>query len=325
MAFSCGRLSSDSISWLKLESESKVFLVILGPTGVGKSSAGVRLARSLGGEIISCDSMQVYRGFDIGTDKPPLEVRREIPHHLLDVADSTRQFTAADFAEGARDAIIRIRERGKVPLVVGGTGLYIQALVDGLFPGQARDDRLRRELGLRARGEGLDRLYEELEKADPAYALKTGRRDKVRIIRALEVYALTGKPISAHFLETASPVKGCRAVKIGLTLDRPTLYRRIEARVERMFAEGLVEETRRLLEQGVDENSPPFRALGYRHVLRLLRNEVTQEEAKEATKIDTRHYAKRQMTWFRKMKNVRWFSPDDYPSLEAFAKSQLND
>jgi len=299
-----------------LDSEAGNLVIILGPTGVGKSRTGLKLALKFSGEIINCDSMQVYRGFDIGTDKPSLEARRAVPHHLLDVADPSDQFTAADFVTGALRAVDGIHGKKNLPFIIGGTGLYVKALLDGLFPGAGRDPEVRRRLEAEAAEKGLETLFNKLETIDPAYARKVRSRDKVRIVRALEVFETTGKPISAHFGGTESFVKDFHLVRIGLRLEKPALYKRIVDRVERMFAGGLVEEVNRLLEQGVREDAPPFRALGYRWALKFIRNEVGLEEAKARTKLDTRHYAKRQMTWFRKMGGVAWFSPEDDAALE---------
>ncbi|HOY98023.1 MAG TPA: tRNA (adenosine(37)-N6)-dimethylallyltransferase MiaA [Candidatus Aminicenantes bacterium] len=294
-----------------MSSFERTLVFILGPTGSGKSAFALRLAEERGGEIISCDSMQVYRGFDIGTDKPSAEDRARVPHHLIDVADAGTQFHAADFAALALEAIAAVRERERIPLVVGGTGLYFKALEDGLFPGPGRDEAVRSALDAEAGERGPEVLWERLAAVDPAYAAKTGRRDRIRIVRALEVFTLTGRPISEHFKRTEGLLGDERPVKIGLDRPRADLYRRIEERVDRMFDRGLIEETRRLLAGGVPESAAPFKALGYKHVLRLLRGEIGPDEAAALTKIDTRHYAKRQMTWFRKMPGVRWIQPDE--------------
>ena len=312
-----------SSSLSKLQPENKNLVLIVGPTGVGKSATAFRLAQAVGGEIISCDSMQVYRGFDIGTDKPPAGDRRIIPYHLLDILDGSTPFTAADFAAGAFDAILAILGRNRVPIIVGGTGLYFKALLDGLFPGPGRDEPFRRALAEEARLRGLEALFERLKAVDPAYAAKIGPRDRVRIFRALEVQALTGIPISVHFAQTESRVRDFATVKVGLQLESKELYRRIESRLDRMFEQGLVGEVESLLSSGVAESAPPFRALGYRHVLRCLKQEITLAEAVTMTKIDTRHYAKRQMTWFRKMPGIRWFSPDEFAPILGFVKGQI--
>jgi len=306
-----------------LEPEARDIVIVLGPTAVGKSRVAVDLALRFGGEVISGDSIQVYRGFDIGTDKPTPEVKRGVPHHLIDIVGPEVQFTAADFVREALAAARGIAVRGRLPLVAGGTGLYIKALVDGLFPGPGRDSAVRAALEAEAREKGLDALFRRLEAADPEYARKIRSRDRVRIIRALEVHAATGRPISEHFRATESPVRGRNVLRLGLRLEREALYRRIDDRVERMFDRGLVEEVRGLLERGVPEEAPPFRALGYSHVLSILRGEIGREEAMALTKTDTRHYAKRQMTWFRKMDGVAWFSPDDGSALEEYIQNHL--
>jgi tRNA dimethylallyltransferase len=306
-----------------LAAEIPNLIIVLGPTGVGKSRTAVDLALRFRGEIINADSIQVYRGFDIGTDKPTAADRNRVPHHLIDAVEPERQFTAADFVREALRAAGEMSGRGRLPFVVGGTGLYLKALVDGLFPGPGRDPALRAELEAEAREKGLDALFRRLEAADAVYARKIRSRDRVRIIRALEVYTLTRRPLSDHFLRTESPTAGSNVVKLGLELDRETLYRRIEDRVERMFARGLLDEVRELLGRGVNEDAPPFKALGYRHALACLRGGLSVEEAKALTKTDTRRYAKRQLTWFRKMAGVAWFSPHDRAGLEDYLRKHL--
>ena len=298
-------------------------ILIVGPTGVGKSAAALALAPRIGGEIISCDSMQVYKGFDIGTDKPSAADRKKVPHHLLDIIDAATQFTAADFAALAFNAVLAIGRRGGVPLIVGGTGLYFKALLDGLFPGPERDEAVRRALDREAREYGLDRLWKRLETVDPIYAKKIGSNDPIRTIRALEVHAVTGVPLSTHFGRTQSRLQDSVAIKIGLQLEREELCRRIEARVDRMFERGLVEEVRALLASGIDEAAPPFKALGYKHVLGFLKDQIGMEEAVARTKIETRQYAKRQMTWFRKMDGVRWFRAEEIEEIISFVENNL--
>jgi len=299
-----------------LDSETRALVVILGPTGVGKSGVALGLAAKFHGEIVNADSMQVYGGFDIGTDKPSPADRRAVPHHLLDVAEPVDQFTAADFVAGALEAMKAIHGRCGIPFIVGGTGLYIKALLDGLFPGPGRNPEIRLRLEAEAATNGLEALFRRLETVDPAYSLKIRARDRIRIIRALEVFETTGMPISEHFQNTESFVKDRRQVRIGLELARPSLVRRIEERVDRMFAAGLVEEVERLLARGVPAGAPAFKGLGYKQVLSFLRNEIGLDEARDLAKRETRRYAKRQMTWFRKMSGVAWFSPEDRPALE---------
>ncbi len=307
----------------KAKQKKQNLLILLGPTGVGKSTIAVQIAKAFEGEVISCDSMQVYRGFDVGTDKIPPDKREGIEHYLLDIVDASRQFTAADFVDFALSAIETIQEKNKLPIITGGTGLYLKALIDGLFPEGKKDPHVRAKLEAEVRSRGLQSLRKELERIDPVYAKKIGKNDRIRIIRALEVYHSTKKPFSEHFLNTRSPIKDFFVLRIGLKLEREELYRRIEGRVERMFTQGIVKEVERLLESGVEETSPPFRALGYKHVLSHLKGEMSLEEAIDSTKKDTRHYAKRQMTWFRKMKEIHWTSPHDFSAITDIIKRFL--
>jgi len=306
-----------------LEPEAKNLIIVLGPTSVGKSSTAVKLAKKIRSEIINCDSMQVYKGFDIGTDKIPSDKREGIPHHLLDAVSPSAQFTAAEYVKLALKAINLIHKKKGLPLIVGGTGLYIKALIDGLFPERKKDPLLRKKLEKEAEEKGLECLREKLMEVDPVYCQKVGKNDKIRIIRALEIFYSTEKPISEHFLNTKSYVEDFNIIKIGLKLERETLYRKIEDRVDRMFQKGIVQEVQNLLDSGIGENSPPFRALGYKYVLKVLKNEISMEEAISLTKRDTRHYAKRQMTWFRKMEGIKWFSPDDFSSIEEYVRNNL--
>lgn len=303
--------------------KARNLIIILGPTGVGKSATAIKLAKEFGSEIINCDSMQVYKAFNIGTDKIPPDKREGIPHHLLDVVDPSTQFTAADFVALALKAVTDIIKKKKLPLIVGGTGLYLKALIDGLFPGGKSDPKIRQKLEKEAQKKGLESLRVKLMEVDPVYSQKIHSNDKVRIIRALEVYLSTKKPFSEHFSHTKSSVEDFNIIKIGLKLERQELYKRIEQRTDKMFERGLIQEVENLLQTGIDESSPPFRALGYKHALQHLRKEISLEEAISFTKRDTRRYAKRQMTWFKKMKGIEWFSPHDYTSIVKTIKESL--
>ena len=298
-------------------------MILLGPTGVGKSTTAVKIAKAFDGEVISCDSMQVYRGFDVGTDKISTDEREGIAHYLLDILDPSVQFTAADFVKHALSAVQTIQRKKKLPIITGGTGLYLKALIDGLFPEGEKNPRVRDKLEEEAKTKGLENLQKRLERIDPVYAQKIGKNDRIRIIRALEVYHSTKIPISDHFPNTKSHIKDFFILRIGLKVEREELYRRIEQRVDRMFAQGIVEEVEALLKSGVEETSPPFRALGYKHVLSHLKRELSLEETIDLTKKDTRHYAKRQMTWFRKMEGILWFSPHDFSSIAGTIKDFL--
>ncbi|UCE22355.1 MAG: tRNA (adenosine(37)-N6)-dimethylallyltransferase MiaA [Candidatus Aminicenantes bacterium] len=306
-----------------MHSKARNLIVILGPTGVGKSATAIKLAKEFGSEIINCDSMQVYKAFDIGTDKIPPDKREGISHHLLDVVDPSTQFTAADFVALAVKAVNEIIKKKKLPLIVGGTGLYLKALIDGLFPGGKSDPKFRLKLEKEAQKKGLESLRAKLTEVDPVYSQKIHSNDKVRIIRALEVYLSTKKAFSEHFFHTKSSVEDFNIIKIGLKLERQELYKRIEQRTDKMFERGLIQEVEDLLQTGIDESSPPFRALGYKHALQYLRKEIPLEEAISLTKRDTRRYAKRQMTWFKKMKGIEWFSPHDYSLIVKTIKESL--
>ncbi len=294
--------------------------MIAGPTAAGKSGLAVELALAFGGEIINADSAQVYKGFDIGTDTPSLDARRGVPHHLLSFVEPDVQFNAADFVQEALKAADSISAAGRLPIVVGGTGLYLQALLVGLFPGPGRDAAVRARLDGEAALKGIEAMHERLKMVDPDYAAVTAPRDRVRVVRALEVFELTGKPFSSFFKATRSPLERYSVIKIGVTLPRPELYRRIEERVDAMFKAGLVEEVKGLLARGTSPAAPPFKALGYRQVLSCLAGDMTLEEAVKLTKTETRHYAKRQMTWFRRMEDLTWFDAKDREGLESFLR-----
>ncbi|MCK4336526.1 MAG: tRNA (adenosine(37)-N6)-dimethylallyltransferase MiaA [Candidatus Aminicenantes bacterium] len=287
--------------------KQKSLVIILGPTAVGKSAVAVQVAKKFKGEVINCDSMQVYKGFDIGTDKISPEKMEGIAHHLLDFVDPSYQFTAADFIRHTLAALEDIHSRKKLPVITGGTGLYLKTLLEGLFPDGGKDSRIRKILEDETEKKGLEYQWKILLDIDPIYAEKIGPNDRIRIVRALEVFYATNKTLTEHFAGTEPFLKDFFIVKIGLKMERPLLYTRIEARVDKMFEKGIVQETKALLKSGIEAGAPPFRALGYKHVLAFLQHKITLDEAVCMTKIDTRHYAKRQMTWFRKMNGIMWF------------------
>lgn len=304
-------------------SKAKNLLIILGPTSVGKSSTAVKMAHEFSGEIINCDSIQVYKGFNIGTDKISEERQENIPHHLLDIAEPSTQFTAAAFVKHTLKAADSILSKKRLPIITGGTGLYLKVLIEGLFPERKKDHDVRRRLEKEAETHGLKTLHQQLSQVDPAYGEKIGENDRVRIIRALEVYYATNKPISEHFSKTKSFVKNFNVIKVGLKIERAELYNKIENRVDSMFSRGIINEVQDLLLNGVSEDSPPFKALGYKQVLLYLKEKISLQEAIYLTKRDTRHYAKRQITWFRKMEGIKWFSPADISAIKKFIKSKL--
>jgi tRNA dimethylallyltransferase len=285
-----------------------IVLAVLGSTGTGKSALALSLAEEFGGEIVSCDSVAVYRGFDIGADKTPVGERRGIPHHLIDVADPLDEYTAARYGSDAAAAIRGIEARGRLPIVVGGTGFYFRALTRGLFPGPARDAALRVRLGAVAARRGPECLHRTLARIDPSSAQRIQPRDTIRLVRALEVYRLTGRPLSEHFSETVSPLGPRTFVKIGLSLSGEELTLRIRRRVYRQFARGLVAEIRSLIASGVPETVRAFSALGYRQALEFLRGVRDEPATKELIAAETRRYARRQLIWFRKEPNLVWIA-----------------
>ena len=281
-------------------------VALVGPTGSGKSELGLEIAGCFNGEIVNCDSIQLYRGFDIGAAKVPPAGRRGIPHHMIDVADPTRPFTAGEYAARTRPLLREIAARGRLPVVVGGTGFYLRALIDGLFSGPGRDDALRRRLEAReTRRPGA--LHRILRRLDPRTAGTIHCNDVKKTVSALEVCILARRPISEMFAEGRDRLSGFRPLKIGLNPPRAELFERIDRRAEAMFAGGLLDEVRELLDRGVPPSARPFEALGYRQALDHLQGRLTLEEALYHTRQRTRQYAKRQWTWFHHEKEVLWY------------------
>jgi tRNA dimethylallyltransferase len=284
--------------------------IILGPTGAGKSDLAVDVAVACGAEIVNADSQQVYRGMNIGTWKPSEQARRRVPHHLIDVVEPDQEFNAALFREKALAAVGDIQARGKNALVCGGTGLYIKALLYGLFVGPGRDAEVRQRLEREAREQGLGPLYRRLKEVDPRSAASIHPNDPHRIIRALEVLELTGKELSLWQSEHGFRESGYETLKIGVDRKREELYALINRRCEEMFELGLIEEARKLADQGYGLDLKPLQSIGYRHAGLFLRGEKSREEALDLMKRDTRKLAKRQLTWFRADKEIRWFHPE---------------
>jgi len=295
---------------------TKVVLAVLGPTASGKSSLGIALAQRFGGEVVNCDATAVYRGFDIGTDKVPPADRAGIRHHLTDIVDPVEVYTAARFATDATRAIRDIHARGQVPILVGGTGLYYRALVRGLFPGPAADEALRARLTRVAERRGDARLHRMLRAVDPTAAERIAPADRKKVVRALEVYLTTGKPLTAHFLQTASPIADCSVHAVGLALPAEAIAARVAARVEAQFERGIVEEVRQLLARGVPREARPFGGLVYRQVMDLLDGVRGEAETRALIVTANRQYARRQLIWFRKEPNLRWFDgPGEAPAV----------
>ncbi len=283
-------------------------VAVVGTTASGKSALGVALARAFDGEIVSCDSTAVYRGIDIGTDKPSEEERHGVPHHLIDVVDATETYTAARYATEAGAAIRAITARGRLPVLVGGTGFYYRALVRGLFPGPARDAALRERLDRVAGRRGVEALHRWLARVDPPSARRVQPRDQKRLVRALEVYLLTGKPLTDHFDETASAIAGYHIVPLGPLLPRPELRARVARRVDQQFARGVVGEVEALLTAGVPESAHAFSGLVYRQIMEMRRGVRGEAETRALIVQENMRYARRQLIWFRKEPNVRWLN-----------------
>lgn len=284
-----------------------LLLVVLGPTASAKTSLALALAEQFRGEIVSCDSVALYRELEIGTAKPSLEDRRRIPHYMIDIAGPEEQVTAGDYSRLARAAIREITSRSHLPMVVGGTGLYLRALLEGLFAGPPRSEELRSRLRDRAAQRGPEYLHRILTRLDPAAAQSIHANDVPKVIRALEVCISSRVPMTVSWREGRDPLRGFSIVRIGLDPPREELYRRINTRAEEMFRRGLVEETRTLLNQYGDA-ARALGSLGYKQAAQLLAGGISLPEAISATQQGHRNYAKRQMTWFRREPDVHWLS-----------------
>ncbi len=298
---------------------------MLGPTAVGKSALGLALAERFGGEIINCDSTAVYRGFDIGTDKLPFADRRGIPHHLIDIVDPTAEYTAADFARDAAAVIRDVHGRGRLPILVGGTGFYYRALTRGLFPGPGKDAKLRARLERIAARRGVEHLHRLLMRVDLASAHRIQPRDLKRIVRALEVFFSTGRPLTAHFAETVTLIPDVVVTAVVLTVPRELTAERVSRRVDQQFEGGLMEEIRGLLERGVPESARPFGGLVYRQALELLHGVRDEPATRALIAQENRRYARRQLIWFRKEPNLHWFDgPGERPATVAAVEQLLD-
>jgi tRNA dimethylallyltransferase len=282
-------------------------VAILGPTATGKSALALAVAARHDGEIINCDSTAVYRGFDIGTDKIAVADRRGIPHHLIDIADPTEEYTAAQYARDAAAIIRDVHARGHLPILVGGTGFYFRALTRGLFPGPGRDAVLRRRLESIAERRSVPFLHRMLRKVDPESAIRIQPRDLKRLIRALEVFLLTGRPLTSHFADTASPIPGVDVLAIGLRLPAADISERVTRRVDEQFERGLLDEIRTLLARGIPEHARPFGGLVYRQALEHLHGVRDEAATRALIAQENRRYARRQLIWFRKEPNLVWF------------------
>ncbi len=305
---------TDTFELVRRDPGKPLVVAVLGPTATGKSTLALHLAERFGGEIVNCDSTAVYRGFDIGTDKVLGDDRRGVPHHLIDIVEPEDIYTAARYAADAADAIRGIVGRGRVPLVVGGTGFYYRALTRGLFPGPGADPELRARLERIADRRGVAFLHRMVQRVDPPSGQRILARDRKRLVRALEIYLVTGRPLTAHFAETVSPLAFCDVVPIALRIPAPLTSARVTRRVDEQFRRGLMDEIRGLLARGVPETARPFGGLVYRQALELLHG-VRDEAATRALIVqENRRYARRQLIWFRKEPNLVWL---DGPGEQA--------
>lgn len=298
----------------------KPLLVIVGPTAIGKTALSLRIAKEYDCEIVSVDSMQVYRYMDIGTAKVSVAERQDIPHHLIDIVDPDDNYDAARFAADALHAIKDIYARGKLPLLAGGTGLYLRALFAGIFPGAPGDEKVRAQLRLRLQEEGSSKLHEELAAVDCFSAERIHKNDTQRLLRALEVYYSTGLPWSEHLEEHkshATPTRFTNTFEIGLTCDRRDLYERINRRCEKMLQDDLEGEVNRLLEMGYHWELKAMGAIGYRHMIGYLHREYSWQEMSDLLARDTRRYAKRQYTWFRTIGDLQWYEAREEEKIMA--------
>jgi tRNA dimethylallyltransferase len=294
-------------------------VVLLGPTAVGKSRIAMQVAKHLDTEVLTADSRQVYRGMDIGTDKPTADERREVPHRLIDVVDPDEAFNAGWYRRVALDEIDRLYAARRLPFVVGGTGLYIRALVRGLCPAPPADPVVRSELRVLRSEYGREGLYAELMRVDPQAAARLHPNDESKVLRAVEVYRLSGRPLSAVQDEHRFQEMPFSTLLIGLQRPKESLYRRIEERIDWQLTHGMVEETRALLDDGYGRGLGSMKGLGYRQVGGYLVNEYDYAEMVHQFKRDTRRFAKRQLTWFRKEPGVQWVSIADHEPLEQVA------
>lgn len=300
--------------------------IITGPTAVGKTSLTIRLAKELNGEIINADSVQIYRGLDIGSAKPSIEERAEAPHHLVDILDPDEPFSVADFLRHAGRIAKDIISRGKTVIVSGGTGLYIKAFLNGLSPCPGRDAAIRRQLEEHRKKTGTEDFFRILEKVDPAAARRIHPNDRYRVIRALEVYYTTGENISSWWekqpvdIFSTGTLPDREIIKIALMRPRQDLYRRIEARVEDMMQKGFKEEVKGLLKKGYHPGVKPLQSLGYSQMIRHLSGRISLDQAVMEIKKETRRYAKRQLTWFRAIPGIRWYHPEYFRAYSKRSK-----
>lgn len=306
----------------EIDPAAAILIQVLGPTGAGKSKIAIGLAEKIDGEIISADSIQVYKDFDIGADKIAADERKHIPHFLIDILDDCSQFNASIFLEKSFKIAQEIIERGHIPIACGGAALYLKTMITGIFPESKQKKVSREELKEIVKREGSVSLWSKLNEIDPLYAQKIGVNDSIRIIRAMEMYYNNEMSPSQLFAKTETLFKGFRFIRVGLNIEREKLYRRIEDRVDNMIKKGLVEEVKRLKER-YPPNCPPFKSVGYKEIVQYLAGEIDLETAVNLIKQHTRNFAKRQLSWFRQEKDINWFEADDYAAVEEFVLGEI--
>ena len=299
----------------------KDLIVITGPTASGKTALSVRLAKEIGAEIVNSDSMQIYKYMDIGTAKPTVDEREGVPHHLIDIVNPDELFSVARYCECAKEAIDDIHSRGKIAVMVGGTGLYVDSLVNNIqFSETEPDEEYRKSLEDDAEKLGNEYIYEKLKTIDPQSAAKIAVQDTKRIIRALEVYHVTGKTITWHNEQSRSVPSPYNTTMFAISMDREALYDKINRRVDVMLELGLVDEVKKILSMGVDEKATSMQAIGYKEIVGYLKGEISLEKAADDIKQGSRRYAKRQLTWFRRNNNINWIENDVEQILKVLNK-----
>ena len=308
------------------DKQDSPFIAILGPTASGKSALGIWLACQLGGDVVACDSTQLYRGFNVGTAKPAPQERGGVAHHLIDVLDASEEATAGDYRARAIEVLEKLSAARRLPIFTVGTGLYLRALLEGLANVPVRSEPLRQKLRTGAAKHGPGYLHKVLRRLDPAAAKKIAAADEQKLIRAVEVCLLTRKPLTEIYQSGRRRLEGWRAIKIGLAPDRKALGQRVNARTETMLARGWMEEVRRLIESGLSEDAKPFDFIGYRELRLVLEDKLTLEAARMAIQQATRQYAKRQMTWFRREAAVCWLEGfGDDPAIQQAALVRIRE
>jgi len=299
-------------------------IVVCGPTGIGKTSVGIRLAEKMGGEIISADSMQIYRYMDIGTAKPTADEQNRVLHHMIDIVDPDEDFDAVRFAQMARGKVMQLHQKGVLPVVVGGTGLYIKALLQGLFQSHPADPQIRERLMQETAENGSSALHDRLKQVDPDTAGRLHPNDAYRIVRALETIESTGRSISEHHQDHGFADEPFHALKIGLRMDRQKLYDRIDQRVDLMIEAELLDEVKKLLGMGYTSDLKAMQSIGYRQVIDFIGGRLPWDESVRTLKRDTRRFAKRQFTWFGADKQIQWYEPDQLNEIVRLVEGFLD-